>query len=492
VFLKKEGNDIMVFKNKVLMIGYGSVARCVLPILLKHISIPYKNITVVDFIDKRKELSPWIRRGINFFQEKITPLNISQVLSEHVSSGGIIIDLSWNIDCIEMLNWCHENKVLYINTSVEQWDPYADIHNKTPFQKSLYYRQKEIQKITSRWKGPMTTAILDHGANPGLISHFTKKGLVDIAQKLLNENSLLPKIKHRIKECLKAKIFSHLAKELNVKVIHISEHDTQITNRPKRYNEFVGTWSIEGLREEGIAPAEMGWGTHETDIPLFSTFPPANSKNQIFLSQMGMNTWVRSWVPNEEIIGMVIRHAEAISISDHLTVREKGKIVYCPTVHYAYMPCNETITSLYELRSRNYDLQKNLRIMNDEIIEGDDILGALIMGHRYNSWWTGSILSIQESRRLVPHQNATTIQVAIGAVSAIMWMLENPQKGVCMPDDLPYEYILNIARPYLGKLASTPSDWTPLKNYQIFFKENPNLCLDRKNIWSFKNFLFCD
>jgi len=156
------------------------------------------------------------------------------------------------------------------------------------------------------------------------------------------------------------------------------------------------------------------------------------------------------------------------------------------------MPCNETITSLYELRCRNYDLQKNLRIMNDEIIEGNDILGALIMGHRYNAWWTGSVLDIEESRRLVPHQNATTVQVAIGAVSAVMWMLENPQKGIRMPDDIPYEYILEIARPYLGQFISIPSDWTPLKNYQIFFKENPNLCLDKKNTWSFKNFLFCD
>jgi len=189
---------------------------------------------------------------------------------------------------------------------------------------------------------------------------------------------------------------------------------------------------------------------------------------------------------------MVIRHAEAISISDYLTVREKGKVIYCPTVHYAYMPCNETLTSLYELRSRNCHLQKRLRIMSDEIVEGDDILGALIMGHKYNSWWTGSILSIQESRRLVPHQNATTVQVAIGVVSAVMWMLENPQEGVCMPDDLPYEYILDIARPYLGELISIPSDWTPLKNYQVFFKENPYLRLDRKNVWSFNNYLFCD
>ena len=207
---------------------------------------------------------------------------------------------------------------------------------------------------------------------------------------------------------------------------------------------------------------------------------------------MGMNTWVRSWVPHQEIIGMVIRHGEAFSISDKLTIWKNGKAIYRPTVHYAYMPCHETISSLHELRGRNYELQPSLRIMSDEITAGDDILGALIMGHKYNSWWTGSILGIDESRKLVPHQNATTMQVAIGVVSAAMWMIENPQKGVCVPDDLPHDHILAIAKPYLGKLASLPSDWTPLKNYRVFFKENPKAYLDKKNIWCFNNFLFKD
>ena len=203
-----------------------------------------------------------------------------------------------------------------------------------------------------------------------------------------------------------------------------------------------------------------------------------------------MNTWVRSWVPYHEIVGMAIRHAEAFSISDYLTVWKGKKAVYRPTVHYAYMPCNETLTSLHELRCRNYEMQPNIRIMNDEIKKGADILGALIMGHRYYSWWTGSVLTIDESRKLVPHQNATTIQVAIGVVSAVMWMIENPGKGVRVPDDLPHEYILNIAKPYLGKFVSEASDWTPFKNYQIFFKENPNNYLDKRNVWCFQNFLF--
>ena len=139
---------------------------------------------------------------------------------------------------------------------------------------------------------------------------------------------------------------------------------------------------------------------------------------------------------------MVVRHGEAFTISDRLTVWENGKAIYRPTVHYAYCPADVAIASLNELRGYDYKLQKNQRILNDEIISGSDILGALLMGHAYNSWWIGSDLSIEESRRLVPHQNATTMQVAISVVAAAMWMIENPAKGVCVPDDLPHEYVL--------------------------------------------------
>jgi homospermidine synthase len=488
----KERTVAMRFKNKVLIIGYGSVAKCVLPVLLKHVQIPYKSITVIDFVDKREALRAWLAKGVRFSQERITPINIHQVLSKHVAPGGLVVDLAWNIDCMEILSWCHDNHVLYINTSVEEWDPYADIHRKTPYEKSLYFRQIEIRKMVSKWSAPSATAILDHGANPGLVSHFMKQGLLHIAEKCLGDRVLSKTARRNLEHLVEARDFAQLARRLGVKVIHISERDTQITNKPKDIDEFVGTWSIEGLREEGIAPAEMGWGTHEKEIPLFASYPPSETKDQIFLSQMGMNTWVRSWVPYGEIIGMVIRHAEAFSISDCLSVVKDGKVVYRPTVHYTYLPCNETLASLHELRCRNYELQTKLRIMSDEIVKGADILGALIMGHNYSSWWTGSILSIEESRRLVPHQNATTMQVAIGVVAAVMWMLEHPAEGLRVPDDLPHDYILDIAKPYLGTFLSVPSDWTPVKNYQVFFRENPSSHLDAKNLWCFGNFLFRD
>ncbi|MBU0880712.1 MAG: homospermidine synthase, partial [Candidatus Omnitrophica bacterium] len=324
----------------------------------------------------------------------------------------------------------------------------------------------------------------------GLISHFTKRGLVDIACKAIKDKTTPKSSVKALEKYLQDSDFARIAMELDVKVIHCSERDTQIANKPKSVDEFVGTWSIEGLREEGISPAEMGWGTHEDKLPALAHIPHYGPKNQIFLARMGMNTWVRSWIPDQEIVGMVIRHGEAFGISDLLTVWKGKKAVYRPTVHYAYMPCHETISSLHELRARNYELQPKWRIMNDEITDGEDILGALLMGHKYNSWWTGSALSIKESRRLVPHQNATTLQVAIGVISAALWMIENPKKGFCLPDDLPHKYVLDIAKPYLGRFISEASSWTPFSNYQVFFKENKAAKLDADNVWSFRNFLF--
>ena len=196
--------------------------------------------------------------------------------------------------------------------------------------------------------------------------------------------------------------------------------------------------------------------------------------------------------PNHDIVGMIVRHGEAFTITEKLTVWEDGKAIYRPTVHYAYCPCDAAIASLHELRGYDYRLQPRIRIMTDEITSGADILGALVMGHPYQSWWCGTDLDIEESRRLVPHQNATTMQVAISVVAACMWMVENPRRGLCVPDDLPHDYVLDISKPYLGKFISVASDWTPLKHYSNVFSGYNKPQLDTSDPWQFKNFLITE
>jgi homospermidine synthase len=478
--------------KRILFLGYGAVAQCALPVFVKHFGIPYENITVLDFEDRSERLKPWTEKGVRFVRCRITPENLGSELAKHLSAGDLLVDLAWNIDCCEILQCCHDRGVLYINTSVEVWDPYAGAQQKHPTERTLYWRHMNIRRMIAGWRERGPTAIIEHGANPGLISHWTKQGLIDIAERLLADRQVCGADAEELTGLVKNRSFNRLAMKLGVKVIHCSERDTQVTDKPKQVDEFVNTWCIEGLREEGITTAELGWGTHEKELPPAAFQHADGPRNQICLARMGINTWVVSWVPYYCIRGMIIRHGEAFTISDHLTVWENGRPIYRPTVHYAYCPCDSAIVSLEEMRGRDYVLQPNHRIMQDEIIGGSDILGALLMGHAYNSWWTGSILSIEESRRSVPHQNATTLQVAISVVAAAMWMVENPNRGVCVPDDLPHDYVLDIARPYLGQSISTPSDWTPLKNYVNNFHGYHQPNLDRNDPWQFKNFLVTD
>lgn len=480
------------FNRKILFVGYGAVAHCTVPVLLKHIGVPPENITILDFEDRAAALKPFTDQGIRFVRDRITPDRLAAQLGTYLTRGDLLIDLAWNIDACELLQWCHDNGVLYINTSVEVWDPYTKTETKHPTERTLYRRHLNIRKMVAAWKEPGPTAIIEHGANPGLISHFLKHGLLDIAERCLEEKKITGDDADQLRDLVKNQTFNRLAQKLGVKVIHCSERDTQVTDQPKQPDEFVNTWSIEGLREEGTTTSEMGWGTHEKTLPRFAYEHAEGPKNQICLARMGINTWVATWVPNYCIHGMVIRHGEAFTISDRLTVWDKDKAVYRPTVHYAYCPCDSAIASLNELRGNDYVLQSNLRILRNEIIGGADILGALIMGHPFNSWWTGSNLSIEKSRSLVPHQNATTLQVAISVVSATMWMIENPTRGLCIPDDLPHEYILKLAKPYLGTFISTPSDWTPLAHYRNFFRDYNKPNIDLEDPWQFKNFLVTD
>lgn len=456
------------FQGRILILGCGGVAKCTLPLLLRHLDMPAERITVMDMEDCRDALKDALRHGVRFIREQIVAEKLSEQLGAIVGPGDMIVDLAWNISCVDLLEWCYRHDVRYVNTSVELWDPYSGAEQQQPTDRTLYVRHMAIRELIAGWvkergeagrRGP--TAILEHGANPGLVSHFTKLGLIDIAKKIITEKPRDARVP-ALEAALDAEAFNRLAQLTGVKVIHISERDTQVSAASRTVGEFVNTWSAEGFFEESIAPAEMGWGTHELRLPADGHEHQAGPRNQICLDRFGMNTYVRSRVPSGDIVGMVIRHGESFSISEALTVHDDaGRAVYRPTVHYAYRPCDLALASLTEMKLRGYKMQESWRIMSDDITSGHDELGCLLMGHDFQSWWTGTILDITEARLLVPGQNATTLQVAASVLGAVVWMIHHPHEGVHLPDQLPHEEIMQVARPYLGNVVSLPIEWMP-------------------------------
>jgi homospermidine synthase len=493
------------FDGRILMLGCGSVGQCTLPLILRHVDMPADRITVLDFEDVRPKIKDSLDAGVLFKQARLTRENYTTMLPQLVGPGDVIVDLSWNVETFDVLAWCGEHNVRFLNTSLEEWDPYGDIENKSPYERSLYSRQMRIRQLKSELnsrRSPSATAVIDHGANPGLVSHFTKRALVEIALKMIETG--LPAATGIDRAAFERLVsdaesqnqgaFARLSQATGTKVIHISERDTQVSSQPKGINEFVNTWSIEGFYEEGTAPAELGWGTHERRLPRHAHAPIGGPGHQIFLAQPGLRTLVHSWVPSGgPIIGMVVRHAESFTISDHLTVWEDTiegrRPIYRPTVHYAYMPCDAAILSLYELTMRNYQLQPKLRIMSDEITDGIDELGVLLMGHGLSGWWTGSQLSIHETRRLVSGQNATTLQVAASMMAALVFVIGNPSKGILVPDELPYKEILDVAGEYLGPCPSVQTNWTPLDSRSRLFAKWGAPGLTEEDLWQFQSFV---
>lgn len=480
------------FGGRVLVIGCGSVSQCFQPLLLRHVDMDFTKLTIMDFEDLRHTIPDTLAAGAQYVQARVTHENLSALLGEHLGSGDLLVDLAWNVDSGEIIQWCHDHNVLYINTSVELWDPYD--MDLPPTERTLYVRHMALRKRVKRWSERGPTAVVEHGANPGLVSHWVKIGLQDVAQSILRHgfhggDDLAGERWNALERALQDHDYPRLAMLTGTKVIHISERDTQISSQPKQVDEFVNTWSVAGFHEEGIAPAEMGWGTHERRLPPLAQKHLYGPGNQICLSRSGINVQVRSWVPSGEIIGMVVRHGEAFTISDYLTVWRDDIPIYRPTVHYAYMPCDAAIASLLELRARAFDLQPNSRIMNDDIIDGKDELGVLLLGHAMTGWWVGSQLDIHEARRLVPHQNATTLQVAASVLGAVFWMIRNPREGLCVPDNLPYKEVLDVANPYLGPCPSIHTEWTPLRNRFDPFEDFAHQRPDEDDVWQFETFL---
>jgi homospermidine synthase len=105
------------------------------------------------------------------------------------------------------------------------------------------------------------------------------------------------------------------------------------------------------------------------------------------------------------------------------------------------------------------------------------------MGHAKGAYWYGSRLTIHEARKLAPFNNATSLQVAAGVMAGVVWAMENPRRGVCDPDDLDFQRVLEIANPYLGSVGGTYTDWTPLDDRGQLFPED----VDTGDPWQFKN-----
>ena len=461
----------------IVMIGFGSIGKGTLPLIERHFTYDKTRFVVIDPEDKDRKLLD--ERGIRFIHQAVTKANFRTLLPPLLTAGGgqgFCVNLSVDTSSVEIMELCNELGALYIDTVNEPWAGFyfdASLGSEA----RTNYALREVTQAAKRARKPGSmTAVSCCGANPGMVSWFVKQALLNLAGDLSVKTDE-PKTRES---------WARLAQTLGVKGIHIAERDTQRSKGPKAMDVFVNTWSVEGFVSEGMQPAELGWGTHET-------WMPANGRTQgssavaVYLQQPGANTRVRSWAPTPgPQYGFLVTHNESISISDYYTVIEGGRPVYRPTCHYAYHPANDAVLSLHELFGKAGERQSGVYILDEhDIVDGIDELGVLLYGHRKNAYWYGSQLSIDETRALAPYQNATGLQVTSAVLAGMVWALENPQQGIVEADEMDFRRCLDVQMPYLGPVIGTYTDWTPLADRPGLFPED----IDPSDPWQFRNVL---
>ena len=469
---KKGGAKKIAFEGKILMVGCGSIGQAILPLIFKHLAIKPSQLSIIEADSRGAKVAK--KYGVKHSICALTKQNYEKEITKRLKLGDFLLNLSVDTSSADIMELCHERGVLYLDTVAEPWKGFYTDPRLNAEQRSNYALRETILALRRKHKeGP--TAVSCMGANPGLVSSFIKQALLNIARDT----------GYKTEKPQNREEWARLAKELGVKVIHVAERDTQVSPKPKEVGEFVNTWSIDGFVSEGGQPAEMGWGSHEKNLPPDGNEHTFGCMAAIYLGRPGFSTRVRTWTPGEgPFHGFIITHNESISTADYFSIVEDGKVEYRPTVHYAYHPCDAAVLSLHEMAGKNGKQQKRQRLIVDEITTGNDELGVLLMGHKKTSYWFGSDLSIAETRRLVPFNNATSLQVAVAALAGMLYAIENPSLGIIEAEDLDHDFVLKITKPYLGKLHGKYSDWTPLQDRGVLFPED----LDRDDPWQFKNF----
>jgi homospermidine synthase len=460
-------------EGALVMIGFGSIGRGVLPLIERHLAYDAGRFTVIEPLGDHAHILR--NHGVRHLQLALTEANFAEVLRGLFTDGrGMIVNLSVDVDSIALMKLAQELGVAYLDTVVEPWPGFYFGSALPNADRTNYPLREKVRALGKTYPGG-ATSISCCGANPGMVSWLLKEALLRLAADTgVNAD---PQSRED---------WALLMQHLGVKGVHVAERDSQISARPKPPGVFVNTWSVDGLLSEGYQPAELGWGTHERKLPPLGHRFDHGAGYAIWINRPGADTRVRSWCPDVgPQFGLVITHNEALSIPDYYTVWDGDRAVYRPTCHYAYHPCNDAILSLYEMNGAGERQPKSHILSADEIVAGGDDLGVFLYGHAKGAMWYGTRLSCAEARALAPYQNATGMQVTSAVLAAMVWAAENPNEGFVEADEMDHARCLEVQRPYLGRIECHYTDWTPLQNRINRFAEDR----DDEDPWQFTNFL---
>ncbi len=449
------------FDKKIVQLGFGAVGKSFFEKVSKEIKFDINKYFVIS--RDKLEYSFFIELGgniNNFIVADINRNNFKKVFSNYIDEGDFLIDFADGVGTRDFVEWCANKNVMYLNTGETDWeDNWYSIFEENLKKNELRNNLKQNSKVN---KYPI---VLQHGNNPGLVSHFVKSGLEYIVKKQFKKNEYLNKL-------LKENKFNELAKELKLKEIHVNDKDYQKVKDIFDENKLYSTWSVDSFFFEMLSEATANIGTDEKYY---------NEENCKMIDlKNGFLEFKDLAINKGKFEAYLVPHEETITIAKNLEVKKGEETIYRPTVVFLYSPCEYAIQYLKNAKVnsdyipdfhtmqdiKSFDNNPVIRgfkyperaeiIYKEKIKYGTEYVGVLLLGSKFNPVWVGNRIKknfLYKDKSASFWQTPTITPVAMSALAASCWMIKNKDKGgIYFPDDIKeYNEIIHFAEKYISK-----------------------------------------
>ena len=488
------------YSGKIVQFGFGAVGKSFFEKVSKEIKFNENNYLVIT--KNQFEFASYINLGgisTNFFVFDVNQDNFQEIFSKFLNRGDFLIDFADTVGTKDICKWCAENNIMYLNTGEADWpENWYSIFQENILKNDL---KKQYQASKKYNQYPI---VLQHGNNPGLVSHFVKAAIEYIVCKQFKKNQ-------NLRSLLKENKFNEVAKILGIKMIHVNDIDLQEIREDFQKDKLVNTWCVDSFFFELLSEATQNIGTHElianSDEYRFVNF----DKGFLEYKKIAIDMKCQTYYPNGYFEGYLVPHEETITIANSLEVLENNKVIYRPSVMFIYSPCNLAKKYLKEAKVNdypNFDPNKPLDgelktgqnvvrgyiypneteiVYKEKIKAGCEYVGVLLIGDNFDPVWVGNRIELAYLNKNKNNywQTPTITPVAMSALAAVCWMLKNKDKGgIYFPDDIKdYKYILKIAEKYISKTIYKTFDksviedklnikFTNIRSKDFFVKEN--------------------
>lgn len=453
------------FKNRIVQLGFGAVGKSFFEKISKEIKFDKDNYFIIS--RDRLEYSFFLELGGkvgNFIVADINMKNFKQIFSEYLRERDLLIDFADGVGTKDFVEWCAYNNVMYLNTGETDWNNnWYNIFEENLKKNEL---RKQIKQNINVNKYPI---VLQHGNNPGLVSHFVKAGLEYIVKKQFKNNN-------KLNILLKQKKFNELAKELDLKEIHVNDNDYQEVKDIFDEDKLYSTWSVASFFFEMLSEATVNIGTNE-QVDYEKECKKIDFKNGFLeFKDLAIDKVGKTYYPKGIFEAFLVPHEETITIAKYLEVKDGEQTIYRPTVMFLYSPCDFAVKYLKEARINNYlkpDATKPKDVENqiirgfkyprraeilykEQIKNGTEYVGVLLLGSKFNPVWVGNRIKknfLYKDKKSSFWQTPTITPVAMSALAAACWMITNQDRGgIYFPDDInEYKEIINFTEKYISK-----------------------------------------